>query len=181
MNNYNTLNIKDKTPLIIVSGAGFADALSVASISQIKNYPMILTSKDKLSKEAEEYIKRINPSKVYIIGGEGVVSENVKEKISVLTALDKNNITRISGKDRYKTNINVLKYFDIKGDTVALASGVNFPDSLVGSIYAAHSNAPILLINNNMNLSEQIQYINSKSYKKCIIFGGRAVVDENLF
>lgn len=175
------LNVGEGTPIIIASGEGFADALSIASIAQMKKYPIILTGKNSLSKDAEEYIKKVKPSKVYIVGGEGVISTNVKNTLSKLTALKEDSIVRISGSDRYKTNINILKHFNISGDTVAVASGVTFPDSLVGSIYATYNNAPIMLVNNSMDLSEQRQYIESKAYKNMIIFGGSGVVGENLF
>lgn len=175
------LNIPEGTPIIIASGEGFADALSVTSIAQINKYPIILTGSKSLSKDAEEYIKKIKPSKVYIVGGEGVVSPNVKNSVGKLTALKDKDIIRISGSDRYKTNMNVLKHFNIKGDTIAVASGVTFPDSLVGSVYATYNNAPIMLVNNDMNISEQKDFISSKAYKNMIIFGGNGVVKENMF
>lgn len=175
------LNVKKGSPIIIASGEGFADALSAATIAQVNKYPIILTEKNRLSKEAEAYIKNINPSKVYIIGGEGVVSGNVKNAVSSLTGISDGNMVRISGADRYKTNMNVLKYFDIKGDTIAIASGTSFPDSLVGSVYAANSNAPILLVSNTIDLSEQSKYVYTKGYKNCIIFGGEGVVSDKLF
>lgn len=177
----NKLNVKKGSPIIIASGEGFADALSAATIAQVNKYPIILTEKNSLSKEAEAYIKNISPSKVYIIGGEGVVSENVRNAVSGITGISNGNIIRISGADRYKTNMNVLKYFDIKGDTIAIASGTSFPDSLVGSVYAANSNAPILLVSNTIDLSEQSKYVYTKGYKNCIIFGGEGVVSDKLF
>ncbi|RXM72242.1 hypothetical protein DP143_10660 [Clostridium tetani] len=177
----NKLTIEKGSPIIIASGEGFADALSIASIAQVKNYPIILTSKNNLSKDAKEYIKKIEPSKIHIVGGEGVVSKEVKNSLMELTSLSNNNIVRLQGSDRYNTNISVLKYFDIGGDTLAIASGTTFPDSLVGSVYASSKNAPILLVNNNMDLSEQNKYIHSKKYKSCIIFGGTGVVRDGLF
>ncbi|WP_051542215.1 cell wall-binding repeat-containing protein [Clostridium lundense] len=175
------LNVEKGTPIIIASGEGFADALSAATIAQINKYPIVLTEKNNLSKAAETYIKNISPSKVYIIGGEGVVSGNVKDAVSNITKLSDSDIVRISGADRYKTNMSVLNYFNIEGDTVAIASGVSFPDSLVGSVYAGNNNAPILLVNNTMDLSEQSRYVYSKGYKNCIIFGGEGVVSSKLF
>lgn len=177
----NKLNVEKGSPIIIASGEGFADALSAATIAQINKYPIILTEKNNLSKAAEAYIKNISPSKVYIIGGEGVVSKNIKNTVSSLTGIGDSDIVRISGGDRYKTNMNVLKYFDIKGDTLAIASGTSFPDSLVGSVYAANSSAPILLVSNTINLSEQSKYVYAKGYKNCIIFGGEGVVSDKLF
>ena len=177
----NKLDIEKGSPIIVASGEGFADALSITSIAQMKKYPIVLTSKNNLSKDAKYYIKKINPSKIHIIGGEGVVSKNIKNTLNALTNLNDNNIVRIQGSDRYNTNISVLKYFDIGGDTLAIASGTTFPDSLVGSVYASSKNAPILLMNNSMNLSAQNKYISFKKYNNCIIFGGTGVVKDGLF
>ncbi|GAA0726991.1 hypothetical protein GCM10008905_24100 [Clostridium malenominatum] len=175
------LNISEGTPVIIASGEGFADALSIASIAQMNKYPIILTSKNTLTKDAEAYIKKIKPSKAYIVGGEGVVSLNVKNTLSELTLLKDSDIIRLSGSDRYKTNMSVLKHFNINGEAIAIASGVSFPDSLVGSVYATYNNAPIMLVSNSMDLTEQRQYVGMKAYKNIIIFGGSGVVGENLF
>lgn len=177
----NELTIEKGSPIIISSGEGFADSLSIVSIAQMKNYPIILTSKNNLSKDAKNYIKEIGPSKIHIVGGEGVVSKEVKNSLKELTGLSDNNIVRLQGSDRYNTNISVLKYFDIGGETLAIAAGTTFPDSLVGSLYASSKNAPILLVNNTMDLSEQNKYIYSKKYKSCIIFGGTGVVKDGLF
>ncbi|NME94611.1 hypothetical protein HF847_01130 [Clostridium cochlearium] len=175
------LSIKKGSPIIIASGEGFADSLSIVSIAQMKNYPIILTSKNSLSKDAENYIRNISPSKVHIVGGEGVVSKEVENRLSKLTGLNKDNIIRLQGANRYDTNLSVLKYFDTIGDTLAIASGITFPDSLVGSVYASSKNAPILLVNNDMDLVEQNKYIDLKKYKNCIIFGGTGVVKDSIF
>lgn len=170
------VEVKNGTPLIIASGEGFADALSIATIAHLKKYPLILTSKSKLSTYAVDYINQIKPSKIYIAGGQGVVGKSIEKEVLALTSLKSDNIIRFNGKNRYDTNLNILKYFNIEGDTIAIASGVNFPDSLVGSLYASFNNATILLVNNDMNLMNQKRYVENKGYKNCIIFGGTGVV-----
>lgn len=170
------VEVQKGTPLIIASGEGFADALSIATIAHLKKYPLILTSKGNLSPYAVDYINEIKPSKIYIAGGQGVVGKNIEKEVLALTSLKSDNIIRFNGENRYDTNLNILKYFNIEGDTIAIASGVNFPDSLVGSLYASFNNATILLVNNNMNLMKQKRYVEDKAYKNCIIFGGTGVV-----
>jgi putative cell wall-binding protein len=149
--------------------------LSISSIAAIKGYPIILTDKYDLSKQAEDMIKNINPSKVYIIGGNGVIDNYVNTRIKNLTNLDNSNIIRIWGNDRYETSLNVAKYFNLTSDTVTLACGDNFPDALAGSVLAANVNAPIILVNNDT--LAQKKYIDSTNCTKEIIFGGTGVIN----
>ncbi|MFP3441662.1 cell wall-binding repeat-containing protein, partial [Pantoea sp. SIMBA_133] len=57
----------------------------------------------------------------------------------------KNKVERISGKDRYKTAIEVSKAGWEKSDTVVLARGDEYPDALAGAPLAYKYDAPILL------------------------------------
>ena len=72
------------TPIVIASGNGFADALSISSIAAAKGYPIILTD-SLLPDEAEKMILKISPSKVFIAGGEGAVSPAIRSRVQSLT------------------------------------------------------------------------------------------------
>ena len=64
----NFLNVKKGTPLVLVNGYGFADALSVSSIAASKGYPILMSDANNLPTEIVEVINNIQPSKVFIIG-----------------------------------------------------------------------------------------------------------------
>lgn len=174
----NKIDAEERTPVIIASGEGFADALSISSIASIKGYPIVLTSKNNLVEQAKDILKRINPEQVYIIGGNGSISDSVKTQIKSITNLTDENIIRIGGTDRYKTSLNIAKHFNLEGETVTFASGKNFPDALAGSILSAKLNAPLVLIGDEA--TEQKKYIDETQYIKQIFFGGESSISKKV-
>lgn len=175
----NSMNISKGTPIVVVNGENFADALSISSIAANKGYPILLTESKKLPKSAEDKISELKPSKVYVIGGNGVVSDEVMSRIKTAASLDDTNLIRIYGDDRYKTSMSICKYFDEDPSNVVFANGELFPDALSGSALAAKLNAPIILTNGT-NIEEGKKYLNSNKIKKGIILGGVGVVSKDV-
>ncbi|WP_412523889.1 cell wall-binding repeat-containing protein [Clostridium sp. JS66] len=176
----NFLNIKKNTPVVIVNGFGFSDALSVSSIAASKGYPIIMSDSSKLSEQAREMLKDIEPSKAFIIGGEGSINNNVFNQLKeVVTSLNDNNIIRIAGMNRYETSLDVCRYFNLSSDTAVIASGENFPDALSGSALAAKKNAPIILTD-GVNISSQKQYLDQCNYSKLILLGGTGSISNDV-
>ncbi len=140
---------------------------------------MLLTSSNTLSKETKETLKKIKPSKVYIIGGTGAISNKVKQAVITEGSIPKGNIERVSGKDRYETSLKVAKVFKLKGTNVCFASGNNFPDALTGTCLASKLNAHIILIN-NVNVKTQKDYIATTKYVNRYFFGGKGVISDKI-
>lgn len=170
------INANYGTPVVIASGNFFADGLSISAVAAAKGYPIVLSDTDALPAESEETIKKIKPSKIYIIGGTSVISDNVKENVKKLSGVSDENIVRIWGEDRYSTSINIAKSFELNNKIATFASGVDFPDALAGSVLAAKLNAPLILISDNNN--QQKKFIDLGEYSDQIIFGGTASVSE---
>ncbi|WP_066071470.1 cell wall-binding repeat-containing protein [Alkalithermobacter thermoalcaliphilus] len=122
----------------VVTGRNFPDALSVASIASIKQIPILLVDENNYSK-ALQYIDKKQIEKVYIVGGTGAISEKLASRFP--------NRERISGNNRYQTNINVLNKFrnHLEFERVYVATGENYPDALSGAALSAKTNSPILL------------------------------------
>ncbi|QXE19809.1 cell wall-binding repeat-containing protein [Clostridium sp. 001] len=173
------MNVSKGTPLVVVNGSNFPDALSISSIAGMKGYPIILSNTDTLPDEVKEKISTISPSSVYIIGGQGALSDNIISEIKKLdTTIEDGNIIRIWGKNRYETSLNICKYFNLDSSTVVIANGENFPDALSGSALAAKLQAPILLTDGK-NISTQKEYIDTTKYTDEIILGGSGAVSED--
>ena len=158
--------------VFIASGEGFADGLSVSSYASLSGSPILLTNGKELSSDILEYVKD-NSSTPYVIGGEGVVDDSI---VSGLGA------ERISGTDRYSTNLAVLDKFDGKYDmsNIYLASGNDFADALSGSAAAGEKNAPIVLVGGS-DLSNTKNYIQKKlnGVGQITILGGEASIPQN--
>lgn len=101
----------------------------VQSINEVSSGNAIVR-KDGLSDAVKNEIAAIKPAKVYIIGGEGVISTTVESQVAQITSLDRANIVRIAGTDRYATSLAVAQYFNLAGQNVCIATSNNFPDAL---------------------------------------------------
>lgn len=136
-----------KNEIALATGDNYADALSFASIAANKNIPILLVNKDSISKEVKEFINQTNPKKIYVIGGENVISQNALVGLS--------NVERIAGEDRYKTNAEIMKYFssDIDNKIVFTAIGgpseKDFADALSASAYAGKLSSYVVLNKKN--------------------------------
>ncbi|MFN2102067.1 cell wall-binding repeat-containing protein [Finegoldia dalianensis] len=75
-----------KKVVVVTSGENFADALIAAPFSAKQKGAILLTNKDKLGQNAEQFIKDTKFNKSYVIGGEKSVSEDV---INQLTSIIK--------------------------------------------------------------------------------------------
>lgn len=171
-----SMNVQKGTPIVLVNGYGFADALSVSSVAALKGYPILMSGPSGLSEKIQSQIKDIQPSKVYIIGGQSVLNNTVVEQIkSIVPTLTNDNIARIYGQNRYETSLNICKYFNLSTDTAIVANGESFPDALSGSALAAKLNAPIILTDGK-NITNQKGYIDSNNFSKLILLGGNGSV-----
>ncbi|MFL0194296.1 cell wall-binding repeat-containing protein [Clostridium sp. WILCCON 0269] len=94
------------------------------------------------------------------------------------------NVTRFAGLDRYETSAKIANNFE--GETlqnIILASGKDFADALGGSVLSKKHNAPILLLNDNVNdNSDAIEYIKNHLDKNGAIYalGGTASISDEL-
>ena len=142
-------------------------------------YPIFLVNGDSLIDAVAQKITTINPTKVYIIGSQGVVSQAIQDQVTQLTSLDSSNIVRLGGADRFETSLAVAQYFNQIGQTTCIATGNNFPDALAGSAYAAKANAPIVLTDSTLS-DDEIAYLKTRKITGVTIFGGEGVVSKDI-
>lgn len=174
------MEVKAGTPVVIVNGQNFPDALSISSIAAIKGYPIFMSDSNNLPSKIGQELSNINPSKVYMVGGSGALSEKVKSQVlSLLKGLNSNDVIRIQGDNRYETSMNVCKYFNLDSNSIVLASGNDFPDALSGSAFAAKLNSPIILVDDN-DVQNQKKYIDASNYDRIFILGGNASVNSSI-
>ena len=155
------LNVQTGTPVLLVSGENYPDALTISSFAAWNQYPVLLVRKDIIDGEVGRMISAIKPDKIYIIGLREAIGETVVSDVTTLTGLEAKDMIRIGGADRYATSLAVANYFNFVNSTVCIATGNNFPDALTGSVYAAKYRAPIILT--DRTLPEQtVGYLESR-------------------
>lgn len=81
-------------------------------------------------------------------------------------------VTRISGKDRIQTSVEISKSGYTTSENVVLASGFNFADALSAGQLASALNAPLLLSSQNKLDSKTKNEIERLKAKKVYVVGG---------
>lgn len=170
------------TPVVIASGQNFPDALSISSVASNKGWPILLVGKDYLAKDIKDYISTQQPSQVYIVGGTAVVSQALETQIRSL--VPNSATTRLAGLTQFDTNIEIAKLFGLNPKTLYLSTGFQFADALAGSVLAAKTGDPIVLIDSSMPtlppaVASYLSGLHSKNVSPNLIaFGGTVVVPE---
>lgn len=156
--------------VFVVGGRGEADALSVASAAAKQKAPILLTNKDKLSKDVKFYISKTDvtidgtDNKVFVVGGNASVSDKVYNDLLDLDKVGSGKIERLSGDNRQDTNAEVATRFfkDAKHVVVAKSDNNGMVDALGAGLYAGTidtDGAPVILATNNLT-EDQEDYLN---------------------
>ncbi|WP_311433325.1 cell wall-binding repeat-containing protein [Finegoldia magna] len=88
-------------------------------------------------------------------------------------------VTRIAGKDRIGTSLEISKAMFNESDNVVLASGFNFADALSAGQLAAALNAPLILSNDQLD-SRTSDEIAKLKPKNMYIVGGENALSSNI-
>lgn len=159
------------TEVFLTYGYDFPDALSIAPAAAKHRTPILLNKgKNTLSKNVLDYLKSHGVKKVTIIGGTGVISNNIVKELET----NQIKVSRISGKNRILTALEVAKIYYPNSTKASLANGYNFPDALSGGSFAFHQDMPVLLTHANSITLEVKNYLNGK--EKVYLFGGKGVI-----
>jgi len=138
-------NIGGNATAIVVSGEGFADALSAGPAAFAGHFPVLLTPTAALAPEAKAALQDLAIKTVLIVGGTSAVSQSVQDAITAMSIT----VTRIAGNDRSETAAKVADYalanLGFTNTKVDLARGDGFADALAGSAHAGKVLAPLLL------------------------------------
>lgn len=160
---------------VLVSGEDFPDTLSAAPLAKKYNAPILLTETNSIPTDTLNVIQQLKVSEIIIIGGTGVVSSSIENKLKELGIYT----TRVSGKDRYETNINVSYQLDNVSE-IAIVTGDDFADALSISPIAAKHNMPIILVQHN-NIPDAVKkYIKLHKIAKTYVIGVGTSLDEPL-
>lgn len=100
-----TVNDGQGTPFdaaIVAFEGNWPDAVAVAQISAWFGIPILLTPTASLGGPASEYLQANQPSLVYVLGGDAVVSENTVAEIEAITGAG--STFRLGGTGRFETS-----------------------------------------------------------------------------
>ncbi|MDR1088509.1 MAG: cell wall-binding repeat-containing protein, partial [Coriobacteriales bacterium] len=134
---------------IIATSEGFADALSISPYAYMAHAPVFLAhSVTGLTYPEALAISTGRFDKIIIVGGTAVVPALVERQIFAMGVMP--DIERLGGADRYETSTLIAKFtIEHVGpafyDSVAVATGLDFPDALSGGALAGINHTVLLL------------------------------------
>lgn len=172
--------------VIVASATNYPDALAASSLAGCYDpAPILLTDPSDLTAEVKEQIQKLNPSFIYIVGGESAVSSTVEDQ---LKANSQAYIQRLSGQTRYETSLRIAKtaynVANIDGEApwqVIIATGTTFADALSVSPYAYAGKMPILLCDPMAGLSDDaLAFLKAKGIRNAMIVGGNQAVPSSV-
>ena len=154
--------------IIVADGTGYADALSGAYLSKVKDAPILVVGKDQTSQSKVRGYINDNLSQdgtIYILGGEGAVTKEFADSVSQF------NVKRLGGSNRYETNLTILTEAGVTDEDMLICSGTGFADSLSASAVGK----PIMLVGDSLTPAQKTFLGKTKKRTNYIIGGTGAV------
>ncbi len=172
---------------IIVYGGNFPDALSASQLAGVYDCPILLTDTAELSSAAADALRTLKVTRVFIVGGTGVVSTSVETQVRDIVGYGQGQVQRVAGETRYGTCMQV--YYTASAalsttstaasDTAIICNGTSFADALSIAPYAFASKSPLFLTNAAGTLDDTMKKtILASGVKNILIVGGTSVVGD---
>lgn len=165
--------------VVLVTGEGYADAVSASALAKQLNAPILLTTTSSLSEEAKSALETLKPQNIYIVGGDAAVSQSVRAGLKA-----NYNLVELGGKNRYETNVavaNKLVELGVKADNVMLVGGEGFSDALSVAPVAAAKGQILLLGNNNTDSMESVINFVKANSSKVTVVGTTNIISEDMY
>ncbi len=162
--------------VVLVSGEGYADAVSASALAKKLDAPIILTTSDTLSSEAQDALNTLKPTNVYVVGGTASISQSIRNGLK-----SKYTLTELGGSSRYETNVAVAKELvtlGVSASNVMVVGGQGFADALSVAPVAAAKGQILLLANNNQDSIQSVINFVKDNNSKVTIVGTTGVISD---
>lgn len=155
--------------IVIANGESYPDALSISTYSSTNKVPVLLVSRDYISKDIIEAIKKYNKNKIFIAGGYDSVSPKLENELRSLVS---QNIVRLAGADRYETSQIISKFAKANAKNAVIASGEKFEDALLAGTLVSDSNTTLLLGKKDSLINSLDKYLRESNIENITLIGG---------
>lgn len=151
---------KSTDTVFISSNYDLNNPLAASTFAARNGYPIIFTDHTALTQDVKNAIQKWGVKKAYILGDTTTFSPAIESSLNSIGI----NTTRISGNDKYDTNMNLIKQFD-KGDYngLTLVSSYDYPNALSASVLAAKENSPIMYYDKAYIGTDASNFVKSKA------------------
>jgi Putative cell wall-binding domain len=167
------------TDVVLVSGEGYADAVSASALAKKLNAPILLTTSGSLNYYAKSALETLKPTNVYVVGGNASVSQSIRAGLR-----SNYNLIELQGANRYETNVavaNKLVELGVSAGNVLLVGGQGFSDALSVAPVAAAKGQILLLGNNDASsMTSVVNFVKSNNSSATVV-GTTNVINESIY
>ncbi|MDW8802581.1 cell wall-binding repeat-containing protein [Clostridium sp. A1-XYC3] len=165
--------------VVLVSGEGYADAVSASALAKELNAPILLTTSRVLNSDTRSALEALNPENIYVIGGNASISQSVRNNLRYSY-----NLIELQGRDRYETNIAVAKKMvelGVNADNILLVGGEGFSDALSVAPVAAAKGQILLLGSNDVNSMRPVVNFVKNYGSRVTVVGTSNVINDSIY
>lgn len=171
--------------VVVASGANWPDALGASALAGAVDGPILLTAPTWVASGLASEIARLGATEVIVVGGSAAVADNVFNALDALPSVE---ATRIGGSTRYDTArliaAETIRRVEDAGGTfdgsAFIATGVNFPDALAASSFAADAGRPILLTTPTQLSAEASSAVADLGVSRALVLGSEAALSSQV-
>ncbi|MEG1256087.1 cell wall-binding repeat-containing protein [Clostridium sp.] len=166
--------------VLLVNGHASADGLAATPLASAYDAPILLTQKDHLIESTKNEIKRLNPTKVILVGGDGVISNSIVEQVKSINSSI--SIERLGGITRYDTSLLVAKKLDQISDVTKayVCYGHGEADALSIASKAGEEKAPIILVETQEVPKTTLDWLKGETLETAYFIGGTGIIYDNV-
>ena len=162
----------------VATGTNFPDALAGVAAAGSGGGPVLLVKPNELPGETAAELARLDPARIVVLGGTGVVSDGVAAALRPYATTGR--IDRMAGANRYATAVDVSSSTFTTGPVAFIATGANFPDALGGGPVAGSVPGPLLLVPGSSVPSDVAAELRRLGPNRIVILGGTGVVSSTV-
>jgi putative cell wall-binding protein len=163
----------------VATGANFPDALAGGPAAARAGGPILLVARGQIPPATKAELTRLRPGRIIVLGGTAGVSDGV---LAALGAYQTGGgVSRIGGADRYATAAAVSRATFAPGVATAyVATGLTFPDALVGGAAAARAGSPVLLTKAGGLPGSTERELRRLAPGRIVVLGGTSAVSDGV-
>ncbi|MDO4790903.1 MAG: endo-alpha-N-acetylgalactosaminidase family protein [Buchananella hordeovulneris] len=161
--------------VLVADGNQFADAVSASGVAGRAKAVVILTNGKRMPASSKAFIAQ--QAKTFKVGAVGGSALAATRSAGLATGA---NFKQYVGADRYATSALIANAFGAGTKQVLLASGLSFPDALVGGALASERDGVVLLVKANEIPAGASAFLRENKPVRVTLLGGPAVLSTAL-
>jgi putative cell wall-binding protein len=183
-----TFATRPATNVVIVNQDDVAGATAGGVLARANLGPVLLSSADGLSAAVKAEIRRLSPTRVYVIGDTGSLSDQVAADAAAAAGLGAGNVVRLSGGNTAGNAAAIAAAYDRRTDLekathvpafdAAVIANPAGPDYVAASALAAARRLPVLYVNTNSVPAETAAALAALDIGQTLVIGDASQVSD---